>query len=175
MRKLTFQTFLRRTVGELSFDGQTSPYRLAREVEANPRLLQPLCLYVASVYDTEQRERLFRSFPMLRQEFSTWDFLSLAGEPLEHALESQTPENGYAKLWHSYVSVRDRYIADDHTKLLIHRKVRELQSAKQVSNYRLYTDLRLNPGNVNAWLTHSDCSKVSLETARRTLRYLQQV
>ena len=37
-----------------------------------------------------------------------------------------------------------------------------------------YRDLNLNPGNLNAWLTHQDCSKVSLNTARKTLNYLRQ-
>ena len=37
-----------------------------------------------------------------------------------------------------------------------------------------YHDLNLNPGNLNAWLTHQDCSKVSLNTARKTLNYLRQ-
>lgn len=35
------------------------------------------------------------------------------------------------------------------------------------------TDLRLNPGNLNAWLKHGNSDKVSLETARRTLRYVE--
>ncbi len=37
-----------------------------------------------------------------------------------------------------------------------------------------YHDLNLNPSNLNAWLTHQDCSKVSLSTARKTLNYLRQ-
>lgn len=48
-------------------------------------------------------------------------------------------------------------------------------SAKKsgVSNYRIYTDLKLNPGNLNAWLKHGDSSKVSLYTARKTLQYME--
>ena len=40
-------------------------------------------------------------------------------------------------------------------------KVVKLQKAQGVSNYRLYADLRLNPGNFNAWLKHGDPNKVS--------------
>ena len=58
--------------------------------------------------------------------------------------------------------------------MLMHKRVRELQAQKQVSNYRIYHDLNLNPGNLNAWLTHQDCSKVSLNTTRKTLNYLRQ-
>lgn len=46
--------------------------------------------------------------------------------------------------------------------LSIHRWDMIRQSA-----YRLYTDLKLNPGNVNAWLKHNDSSKMSLDCARQ--------
>lgn len=175
MRRLSFTTFLRRTLRELSIDGQTAPYQLAKETERNPRLVQPLCLYLALVYDETQQEKLLCRFPKLKKEFHRWNFLTLSGVELEQALERlQDPEDGYGKLWRSYVSVRDRKYTDNQTKELIHRKVRALQAEKKVSNYRIYTDLHLNPGNLNAWLLHADCSKVSLNTARRILQYLKQ-
>ena len=175
MRKLSFRTFLQRTLQSLSVNGRTAPRQLARELPENPRLLQPLCLYVALAYDQQQRTNLFRRFPAVEREFSCRPFLFLSGAGLEQALETmQDAENGYHKLWCSYVSVRDRQQADDHTKMLMHKRVRELQAQKQVSNYRIYHDLNLNSGNLNAWLTHRDCSKVSLNTARKTLNYLRQ-
>lgn len=175
MRKLSFRTFLQRTLQNLSINDRTAPHQLAKELPENPRLLQPLCLYVALVYDPQQRTNLFRQFPSVGQEFARWPFLTLTGAALEQALDTmQDAENGYHKRWCSYVSVRDRQQADDHTKMLMHKRVRELQEQKHVSNYRIYHDLNLNPGNLNAWLTHQDCSKVSLSTARKTLNYLRQ-
>ena len=52
---------------------------------------------------------------------------------------------------------------------LIH--ILELQRKKKLTNYRLYTDLKLNPGNVNAWLKHNDSSKMSLDCARQIYQY----
>lgn len=175
MRKLSLATFLRRTLSELSASGQSAPYRLLIELEENPRLIDPLCLYVASTYTPEQKSRLLQRSSALQKEFSENTFLGLSGEALEKALE-QIPdhENRYKKTWLSYVSVRDRQQVDDHSKALMHKKVRELQEKKHISNYRIYTDLGMNPGNINAWLTHQDCSKVSLDTARKTLKYLQR-
>jgi hypothetical protein len=60
---------------------------------------------------------------------------------------------------------KSRRIAD------IHRRVLELQQKKKLTNYRLYTDLKLNPGNVNAWLKHNDSSKMSLDCARQIYKY----
>ena len=88
-------------------------------------------------------------------------------------LEKQSPElpEGYLKVWRSYCSVRDAALADNDTKELIHRRVLELQQKKKLTNYRLYTDLKLNPGNVNAWLKHNDSSKMSLDCARQIYKY----
>lgn len=175
MRKLSFQTFLRRTLKALSYNGYTAPHQLAKELPANPRLLQPLCLYVSLIYDDQQKLNLFRRFPAVEQEFSIRPLLDLPSPDLEYLLDTmQDAEDSYRKIWLSYVSVRDRQQADDHTKMLMHKKVRELQEQKHISNYRIYRDLNLNPGNINAWLTHKDSSKVSLSTARKTLNYLRQ-
>ena len=88
-------------------------------------------------------------------------------------LEKQSPElpEGYWKVWRSYCSVRDTVLADNDTKELIHHRVLELQQKKKLTNYRLYTDLKLNPGNVNAWLKHNDSSKMSLDCARQIYKY----
>ena len=75
------------------------------------------------------------------------------------------------KVWRSYCSVRDTVLADNDTKELIHRRVLELQQKKKLTNYRIYTDLKLNPGNVNAWLKHNDSSKMSLDCARQIYKY----
>ena len=74
-------------------------------------------------------------------------------------------------VWRSYCSVRDAALADNDTKELIHRRVLELQQKKKLTNYRLYKDLKLNPGNVNAWLKHNDSSKMSLDCARQIYKY----
>lgn len=79
----------------------------------------------------------------------------------------------YHKVWKCYQSRNNSALTDDHTKELMRQKVKRLQEKNGVTNYRIYTDLRLNPGNLNAWLKHGNSDKVSLETARRTLRYVE--
>ena len=69
------------------------------------------------------------------------------------------------------VEAFQRYNDGATMKELIHRRVLELQQKKKLTNYRLYTDLRLNPGNVNAWLKHNDSSKMSLDCARQIYKY----
>ena len=99
-------------------------------------------------------------YNQLSNRYSSVKMLSL--------LENLSPElpEGYLKVWRSYCSVRDATLADNDTKELIHRRVLELQKEKHLTNYRLYTDLQLNPGNVNAWLKCNDSNKMSLNCAR---------
>ena len=88
MRKLSFRTFLQRTLQNLSVNGRTAPHPLGKELPENPRLLQPLCLYAALAYDKQQRMNLFRRFPAVEQEFLRRPFLALSGVDLEQALET---------------------------------------------------------------------------------------
>lgn len=61
----------------------------------------------------------------------------------------------------------------DYTKELVRKKVKRLQTSGNISNYRIYADLGLNPGNINAWLKLGECGKVSLNTARKVLSYVE--
>ena len=99
MRKLSFQTFLRRTLKALSYNGYTAPHQLAKELPANPRLLQPLCLYVSLIYDEQQKLNLFRRFPVVEQEFSKRPLLDLSSPDSEYLLDTmQDAEDSYHML-----------------------------------------------------------------------------
>ena len=174
MRELTFQGFLTRYVKQLSMSDTNSFYKLAAEAgEDNPRLREPLLLY--AVYSGKQTVLLQAVKDLeLRSEYQKLVALYSA-EEITRILESGSsllpPE--YHKVWRSFQNLKNRGQAEDHTKELMRQKVRRLQDQYGVTNYRIYTDLHLNPGNVNAWLKHGVSHKVSLDTARRTLHYVE--
>ena len=174
MRELTFRGFLTQYVRQLSEQKTNSLYKLAAEAgSSNPRLREPLLLY--AVYTQKEKVLLQATKePNLRMEYQRMVTLYTANMMTE-LLEQASPKlpAKYHKVWRSYQSRRNRGQADEHTKELMRQKVKRLQAQKGVTNYRIYTDLKLNPGNLNAWLKHGDADKVSLETARRTLRYLE--
>ncbi len=174
MRELTFLGFLTQYVRQLSTQNTTSLYKLAAEAGSdNPRLREPLVLYALFSQKTQVLLRAAKNAE-LRQYYT--DFLQKYNkEQVMLALQThaeQLPEE-YHKVWRSYLSVKNRGQADDHTKELIRGKIRRLQNQTGITNYRLYADLGLNPGNVNAWLKHGNSKKVSLNTARRMLRYIE--
>ena len=173
MRKLTFKGFLAAYVKELSYAGTVDLSVLAGEVtENNYRLRAPLLLYAA----THGKAGLLRSKLMERENAE--DLLSmltrLEGSDVEDLLEGgQLPEE-YLKVWNSFKTRRDRPKNEEALKAAMREKIIRLQKDKNCSNYRLYKDLKLNPGNINCWLKNGDGSKVSYQTARKIISYVMQ-
>ena len=175
MRALTLHGFLSQYVRALSPTDAGSLYKLSREAVANPRLREPLFLYAVA---SDKADFLLQATKddQLNAEYANM-LASYDRASLFHALESGDPmlPEGYRKVYKSYVSVRDRARTESHTKELLRKKIRRLQNDKKVSNYRIYTDLSLNHGNLNAYLKNGDLTKVNLETARRVAEYLEMV
>ena len=174
MRELTFRGFLTQYVRQLSEQETNSLYKLAAEAgSSNPRLREPLLLY--AVYSQKQDVLLLATKDTALRERYSRLVLRYTMEEMTELLEQESPllESEYHKVWRSYQSRKNRGQADNHTKELMRKKVKRLQERNGVTNYRIYTDLKLNPGNLNAWLKHGDSDKVSLETARMTLRYVE--
>lgn len=174
MRELTFRGFLTQYVRQLSVNETNSLYKLAAEAsKTNPRLREPLFLY--ALYSQKQDVLLLATKDLaLRADYDR--LVSRYTVPAMTELLEQTSSElpvEYHKVWHSYQSRKNRCQANNHTKELMRQKVKRLQMRTGVTNYRIYTDLKLNPGNLNAWLKYGDSEKVSLETARRVLRYME--
>ena len=174
MRELTFRGFLTRYVKELSKAKTNSLYKLAEEASSdNARLREPLLLFAfysgkqTVLLQATKDQNLFAEYQEMVSLY-TADLMTQMFEDNASVLP-----NEYHKVWRSFQSQKNRVQSDDHTKELIRLKVKRLQERCGVSNYRIYTDLNLNPGNVNAWLKHGVADKVSLDTARRTLRYVE--
>lgn len=175
MRELTFKGFLARYVKQLSKSKTNSLYKLAKEASSdNARLREPLLLF--ALYSGKQTvllqatkdQKLFAEYQRMVSQYSA--------DQITQMFESSasTVPNEYHKVWRSFQSQKNRGQSDDHTKELMRLKIKQLQKRCGVSNYRIYTALNLNPGNVNAWLKHGAADKVSLETARTILHYVQK-
>lgn len=172
MRELTFQGFLKNYIKELSISNSLDSNKLVLEIQKNPRLKEPLYLY--SIVSNRQS----RLKQLLENNVDYNNLLRmLINHNLYDLLDSNKSNlgNEYMKVWKSYLSKRNKPQSINHTKGLILNKVNENKKLKNISNYRIYTDLKLNHGNINAWLKNGECDKVSLETARKVLKYVEEV
>ena len=166
MKPLTFKGFLKDYLTELSLCGSSSVRKLEKEVDGNLRLLEPLVLYVKITLDDKQRLRL-KSQRIVR-ELKELETVSDVDKALEHNLLS----DNYQKIYNSYLYKANRIKNEEHTKRLMLMRIREMQKSKCISNYRIYTDLHLNPGNINDYLTNGNVAKLSLKTAEKIFDYV---
>ena len=74
----------------------------------------------------------------------------------------------------NYLNKKNAKENEDKLKSLMQKRIVEVQAEKGITNYRIYKALNLNPGNVNAFLKKGDTGKVSLNTARKMLVYVNQ-
>ena len=173
MQRLTFHRYLERYVRSLSHSDSNSINKLAKELPKNPRLKEPLFLY-ALCFD--KTGLLLKASADFTTSVEYNDLASKYGwdEVLELLKEDDKKlDQGYRKVYRSYISRRNMPDTNNDTRRLLHNKTRRVQESKGVSNYRLYTDLNLNQSNVNAYLKHGDISRVGKKTAEKILTYLE--
>lgn len=171
MRELTFRGYLTRYVRQLSKQNTLSITKLAEEATSdNPRLAEPLMLYALICGKQDALIKATASdlrYTAILQNQS-------ADSIMEHLRKhSPTLPDEFHKVWSSYQSVKNRYKADEHTKQLMRKKILRMQAAYGITNYRIYSALEINPGNLNAWLKHDLGKKVGLDTARAALHYVE--
>ena len=173
MRMLTFKGFLSQYVKKLSYANSLDLEKLAAEaVHDNYRLQAPLVLYAVVHGKRELLTNLLQGDDSAKEML---DMLStLAADSVEQQLRSGNLPEAYQKAWNSFLVARDAPKRDEALKAVMRKKVLRLLEEKKCSNYRVYTDLKLNPGNINSWLKNGDCTKVSYHTAERVMNYVLQ-
>ncbi len=176
MRELTFAGFLKSYVRKLSEAETNNISKLIEEAaESNPRLREPLFLYalatdkMAVLLRAAKDPTLYLEYKSLADKYEKTELIELLQDPFSPLREE------YKKVWGSYLSKKNKVKTDNHSKELMRSRILKLQKVKCVSNYRIYTDLGLNPGNVNAWLKHGAPDKVSLPVARKAVKYLENI
>lgn len=169
MRELTFKGYLLSQFQELSGFNSTSLYAFSQLACNNARLKDVLSLYLIMYTEENLRNKLLKKF----------DYLNSACEKLK-GLDDNNVEtylqndslSEYRTVYDNFLYQRNRKEQEDRLKMMMYKKISEVKQAKCVSNYRIYKELNLNPGNVNAFLKNEDTSKVSVDTARKILAFV---
>ena len=173
MRALTFKGFLTQYVKELSQTNTLNLRTLAREAEEGIyRLAAPLVLYALA---TEKEASLQRALgSSATADEMRRDMQAFFGTNVEQRLLSGKAPQDYTKVWEAFLVAKNAPERDKALKDAIRKKVLQKMQVGSCTNYRIYTDLKLNPGNVNSWLKNGDSSKVSCRNAERILNYVMQ-
>ena len=100
-------------------------------------------------------------------------------------LSGITPENAesfladdslgeYRTIYENYLNTISTHDNENRIKQMMYDRIVLLQQEKRITNYAVYKALKLNPGNANAFLKNGDVSKLSLDTVRRILEFVNQ-
>lgn len=171
MRRLTFKGYLEGQLTELSGVKSTSLYLFSRLSESNARLEDVLCVYIALYANESLKNRLIKAFSNIDRNCKV---LSELTEENINDYFSDDKLSNYRTIYENYLYELNRKLREKNLQKAMFDKICLIQKEKQISNYRIYKSLNLNPGNVNTFLHKGDFSKVSLDTTREILRFVNQ-
>ena len=159
MRQLTFKTFLKQYLADVSGRKSLSIHKLANLSKKNIRIVDPLILYCL----------LDNKLNTLSKYLS----IEISGLTQENFLDEQFSIYSFQKIYQSYLRKNKINEFDNETKSLIRINILISMKEKKISNYRIYTDLKANPGNVNDYLKNGNAKKVSLKLVKDIYNYCQ--
>ncbi|MGN0455062.1 MAG: hypothetical protein ACI4G1_07825 [Ruminococcus sp.] len=169
MRELTFKGYLLSQLRELSGLNSTSLYAFSQLACNNARLKDTLTLYLVMYTEENLRSKLLKKFDYLNSSCEKLNGLN--DDNAETYLQNDSLSE-YKTVYNNFLYQRNRKEQEDKLKMMMYNKISEVKQAKRVTNYRIYRELNLNPGNVNAFLKNEDTSKVSVDTARKILTFV---
>lgn len=173
MKPKMFVSYLSSYVKKLSKHYTLDLKTLEREVNANMRLSEVVSLWL--LFSNDKQKTLLRYKNTLPNLWNLYQQTRLKYSGLNtanvvsyvHSLDSFDP---LRKAYEAYQSTE--YFSIKKQKKLFREQILRLQKLHQVTNYRLYTDLNLNHGNINDFLKNNRLEKLSLKNTKRMLKYL---
>ncbi len=164
MREQLFINFLQDYLQDVSGLQTCNIHKLANEMKKNYRIRDSLILYCALSGDS--RKKILNRFTNNKYK----EVMSNLNE--NNFLSDDYEEYEFRKIWNSYqnkikVVEYDNYIKEN-ARLTILKSMKE----KGITNYRVYKDLNLNPGNINDYLTNNNLKKVSVATVKAIANYV---
>ena len=161
MRTLTFLAFLKKYMKDVSGHSTLSIHRLCKESKKNYRIIDPLILYCSLTSKKDIFNKYFGN--------KHFDVVGKLNET--NFLDDEFRDFEFKKIWEAY-QIR---LKKTEFLMMFKGEIRErtISNLKKnnISNYRVYTDLKLNPGNINDYLTNGNCNKVSLKVAKQIYAY----
>lgn len=171
MRALSFYGYLKQYLRTLSGLETESVYKFLDAIGDNPRIREPLLLYALLSLSGTRLERFVRKDARMEEDYGEYFRGCDDADSLVRALERDATPNDYKKVYRSYVARRDAGKTAQALKELIRKDILRLQREKPVSQYRVYKDLGINPGNYDAFVNHGQTGRVSLDMAQRIFKY----
>lgn len=158
MRQLTKIGFMKIYLKELSISNTSSIYKLIKEIPENPKIIVPLAYYVSML---NNKEKYCKKNELL--------------DDTVRDLFEDVKNDELDKIQTTYQYASQKKEREDYLKKLMHRKIIMLMNEKNITKYKIYTKLSLDPSNTNKFLKDCDCDRISIENVRLILDYVKNI
>ena len=162
MRQQLFINYLKEYLQDVSGFQTANIHKLADASKKNLRIRDCLILYCA----LSNTQKILNQFTNNKYE----DVLKRLNE--YNFLSDEFSDFEFKKIYTSYQHKINVTEYSDITKEKAHDNIVRMMNEKGISNYRVYKDLNLNPGNINDYLTNKNVKKVSLQTVKQIYNYV---
>ncbi len=162
MRKLTFETFLKQYLVDVSGQQTLSVSKLIKLSKHNVRIIDPLILY--SLFENKME--------LLLKKMNKNKYPLLGELTKNNYLDNQFNQYySFQKIHETYVQRTNYYEYDNQVKSLIRINILKMMEEKRITTYRIYTDLKTNPGNINDFIKNNNTKKVSSKLVKDIYNY----
>lgn len=162
MRKQHFINYLKIYLQDVSGLKSINIHKLVLKMKKNYRIRDSLILYSA----LSNKRKVLNQFTNNKYE------TVLNKLTQDNFLSDEFNDYEFKKIFTSYKRKINYYEYSDITKAKAHKNIVRIMDEKGISNYRVYKDLKLNPGNINDYLTNGNVKKVSRDTVKAIFNYI---
>ena len=177
--------YIRYHLRQFSACGSTASKELIKEICAaddpdKDDIFDAYMIWITENDRTDYADALFKEYIIshpdckgLYERFSAF-VRQYDAETLEAALESGAHgfTVGVNRLYRNYRILSRQIYQRQLTVSDLRDEILRIKQEKQITNYRIFKTLGMNPGNINKWLKYGTYGTVSEKTARRILAYV---
>ncbi len=173
MKLKTFKSFLVDYVKDMNPECSLSLFKNEKYTHKDKRLLNVYSFYVlfnSNVEETllnkkDKLPKLYNMYKSYKKKYKgfTYENLSKKVDMLDEFDELKQLYSSYKNL------VVNKNIL---LKKMYHNRIINIKNEKSISNYRIYTDLKLNHGNTNDYLKNEKYEKLSIKNVKSILKYV---
>ena len=162
MREQHFINYLKFYLQDVSGLKSINIHKLVLKMKKNYRIRDSLILYSA----LSDKRKVLNQYTNNKYE------CVLNKLTQDNFLSNEFDDYEFKKIYTSYTRKIKYYEYSNITKTKAHENIIKIMGEKGISNYRVYKDLKLNPGNINDYLTNGNVKKVSRNTVKTIFNYV---
>ena len=162
MRKQLFINFLKWYLYDVSGLDSTNVHKLVKESKRSYRMKDSLILYCALA----NKKHLYNKYTNNKNA----EVINKLNE--NNFLSDEFSDYEFKKIYTSYIHKTNVVEYDSITKRKVRDNIVDIMGEKGISNYRVYKDLKLNPGNINDYLKNNNVKKVSRDVVLKIFDYV---